>query len=54
MEVGDVVTVKAPFDTAFPDSYAIVRVEEVGEDKSLVYFLDGIEGAFDIKYLESA
>lgn len=52
MKVGDVVTVKSPFDTAFPDTYTVVRVEEVG-DGDIVYFLDGIEGAFDIKYPES-
>ena len=52
MKVGDVVTVKAPFDTAFPDTYIIDRVEEV-DDGSVVYFLEGIEGAFDIMYLES-
>lgn len=53
MQVGDVVTVNAPFDTAFPDVYTVERIEEVG-DGSVVYFLEGIEGAFDIKYLESA
>lgn len=53
MEVGDFVTVKTPFDVAFPGIYVIDRVEVV-EDGNTVYYLNGIEGAFDIKYLESA
>lgn len=48
MQVGDSVRVKYPFNTTFNGVYKIVSIE------SDTYFLEGIEGGFDIQYLEVA
>ena len=52
MQVGDLVRIKPPFHPFFPDNYAIVDIQDV--DGTLVYFLEGIDGAFVAMYLEPA
>lgn len=52
MQIGDLVRVKPPFAPFFPDTYAIVDIQDV--DGTAVYFLEGIEGAFVAMYLEPA
>lgn len=47
MKVGDKVRVKHPFNTTFDGVYSIILIEES------TYFLDGIYGGFDAKYLEA-
>ena len=51
MEVGTRVLVKEPFTQAFPDEYVISVIDDTIEGGP-VYFLDGVESAFDAKYLE--
>lgn len=51
MEVGTTVRVKEPFTEAFPDDYVISVIDDTIEGGP-VYFLDGVESAFDAKYLE--
>lgn len=51
MEVGTRVRVKEPFTQAFPDEYVIsVRNDDI--EGGPIYFLEGVESAFDAKYLE--
>lgn len=49
MNVGDLVRVLPPFGYTFTGVYAIVSIDADG-----VRFLDGIEGGFDVLYLEAA
>lgn len=51
MEVGLKVRVLTPFDVAFPDEYIIVSADSLVEGGP-VYYLNGIDGAFDAKFLE--
>ena len=51
MQVGSTVRVLAPFNDAFPNDYEIVAVDTF-VDGGPVYYLNGIEGAFDAKFLE--
>ena len=51
LEVGQQVKVLEPFDTSFPEVYAIREVL-TQEDGNVVYFIGDVEGAFDIKFLE--
>ena len=51
LEVGQQVKVSEPFDTSFPEVYAIKEVF-TQENGSVVYFIGDVEGAFDIKFLE--
>ncbi|MDD2505501.1 MAG: hypothetical protein PHF21_04465 [Bacilli bacterium] len=46
MQLGDKVKVLYPFDTTYSDIYTIVLIQ------GNTYFLDGIDGGFDISYLE--
>ena len=46
MIVGSKVGVKYPFNTTYSGIYIIVAIE------GNTYFLEGIEGGFDISYLE--
>lgn len=51
MEVGTRVLVKEPFTQAFPDEYVIsARNDDI--EGGPIYFLEGVESAFDAKYLE--
>jgi hypothetical protein len=50
--IGDVVTVLAPFRESFPDEYLVVDVV-TSEDGTTAHYLEGIEGAFDHVYLET-
>lgn len=50
MEVGAQVRVLSPFNDAFPNDYEIVAVDTF-VDGGPVYYLNGIEGAFDAKFL---
>lgn len=50
-EIGDVVTVLAPFKESFPDEYLVVDVV-TSEDGTIAHYLEGIGGAFDHIYLE--
>ena len=50
MNVGDKVTVLAPFTEFFPDTYVIASVTVL--DSGTVIQLDGIDSAFDPKYLQ--
>ena len=47
MQVGDKVRVKYPFGLTFQDVYTTVAIE------NNVHYLEGIEGGFDIQYLEA-
>ena len=51
MEVGAKVRVLSPFNDAFPNEYEIEDVDAF-VDGGPVYYLNGIEGAFDAKFLE--
>lgn len=51
MTPGTVVRVLAPFDEAFPGTYIVEWVEII--DEQTVVHLDGVESAFDPKYLEA-
>ena len=51
MQVGSTVRVLAPFNDAFPDVYTVSAINADIEGGP-VYMLDGVESAFDIKYLE--
>jgi hypothetical protein len=50
--IGDIVTVKAPFNESFPDAYTITDVVHSG-DGTTAYIL-GEHGGFDAIYLELA
>lgn len=50
---GQVVRVLEPFDEAYPDSYSIIEVV-TQEDGQQVCRLDGVESAFDPKFLTPA
>ena len=54
--VGDSVRVKHPFDEPYAGVYVVERIELVDGDVPAdpVYFLVGIDGGFDHRWLEAA
>ena len=54
--IGDTVRVKQPFDEPFAGVYVVERIELVDGDVPAdpVYFLVGIDGGFDHRWLELA
>lgn len=51
--VGDTVHVLHPFDAPYGGTYVVERIELVDGDVP-VYFLVGIDGGFDHRWLEAA
>ena len=49
--IGATVRVLAPFDAAYPGEYQVER-EETTADGATAYFVAGIEGGFDARFLE--
>ena len=49
--VGDKVRVLPPFEVAFPDVYTVAAVDAESEGGP-VFFLEGVDSAFDTRYLE--
>lgn len=48
MQVGDMVTILPPFDVDFPGGYEVIHVDE----ENTFVILNGVESAFDFKYVE--
>lgn len=48
MQIGAIVKILEPFHTTFTEEYTIIDIVDG------VYYLDGIEGDFDIAYLKEA
>lgn len=46
MQIGTIVKIIEPFYTTFTEEYVIINIVDE------VYYLDGIEGGFDITYLK--
>ena len=46
MQIGTIVKILEPFHTTFTEEYVIIDIVDE------VYYLDGIEGGFDIAYLK--
>lgn len=51
MNVGDTVKVLPPFDEHFSELYVIEQVT-TAEDGQVVYYLEGVFGAFSADHLE--
>lgn len=51
MKIGDTVRILPPFAAAYPGDKTITRTE-LTEDGVQAYFVDGIEGGFDARFLE--
>ena len=49
--IGSTVRILPPFDAAYPGEYLVVRTE-LTEDGVTAYFVEGIEGGFDARFLE--
>ena len=49
MQIGTIVKILEPFHTTFTEEYAIIDIVDIVDG---VYYLDGIEGGFDITYLK--
>ena len=48
MQIGAIVKIIEPFHTTFTEEYTIIDIVEG------VYYLDGIEGGFDVAFLKEA
>ncbi len=51
MKIGDTVRILPPFAEAYPGDKIITRTE-LTEDGVTAYFVDGIDGGFDARFLE--
>lgn len=49
--IGSVVIILPPFNVAYPGEYTVER-NEITADGSRAYFVGGIEGGFDARFLE--
>lgn len=49
--IGSVVRILPPFNAAYPGEYIVER-EEPTADGATAYFVGGIEGGFDARFLE--
>lgn len=46
INIGDIVKIDYPFNEAFPDTYLVIDIQDT------TCFLDGIESAFDSRFLK--
>ncbi len=51
MNAGDIVKVLPPFTEHFPDNY-VIEQSQIADDGQVVYYLEGVFGAFSADHLE--
>jgi hypothetical protein len=49
--IGATVRILWPFEAAYPGEY-VVTMSETTNDGQVAYFVDGIDGGFDVAFLE--